>query len=110
MTVLEEFAGSPTGAEGMLKRRREQVAAFGGSVRPLIRHIFAVVTKKTQIELEAPVWEQTYDIPERIDECRAAIGGEPHYLVLVAIVRKAEVLRDRLIEDTERMRKIHAAV
>ena len=35
------------------------------------------------------------------------VWSEPHHLVLVAIVRKAEILRQRLVEYAERMRKIH---
>ena len=39
-----------------------------------------------------------------------AVRREPHHLVLVAIVGKAEILGQRLIEDAERMREIDAAV
>ena len=37
---------------------------------------------------------------------RLAVRREPHDLVLVAVMRKAEILRQRLIEDAERVREI----
>ena len=40
----------------------------------------------------------------------AAVGRKPHHLVLVAIMRKAEILRERLIEDAERMWEIYSAM
>src|SRR5262249_59810590 len=39
-----------------------------------------------------------------------AVSGEPHQFVFVAIVRETEILRHRLIEDTERVRKQHPAI
>ena len=41
---------------------------------------------------------------------RIAIGGKPHQLVLVAVMRKSEILRHGLVEDAERMRKQNPAV
>src|SRR5437762_3671858 len=38
-----------------------------------------------------------------------AIGRKAHDLVLVTVVRKAEILRDGLIEDAERMREEYPA-
>ena len=37
---------------------------------------------------------------------RLAVRREPHHLVFVAVMRKAEILRQRLVKDAERMRKI----
>src|SRR5262249_32420428 len=39
-----------------------------------------------------------------------AVGGEPHNLVFIAVVRKAEILRQRLVENSQRMREVHAPV
>src|SRR5450830_1642086 len=47
-----------------------------------------------------------HDLPHLAYEARLAIGRKAHHLVFVAVARKAEILRQRLIEDTERMRKI----
>ena len=36
-----------------------------------------------------------------------AVGGQAHHLVLVAVLREAEELRDRRVEDAERVREHH---
>src|ERR1035437_486172 len=64
----------------------------------------------TEIELERAIGHQTNDLPHGVQVDRPAIGGEAHYLVFVAVVRKSEILGQRLIENSERMREVHAAV
>src|SRR4051794_8975138 len=63
-----------------------------------------------QIQLEGAVVEQVDDTPHLVQPSRLAVGREPHDLVLVAVMREAEKLRHRLVENAERMREIHPAV
>src|SRR5262249_24481290 len=46
---------------------------------------------------------------QRGEIARRTVRRESHDLVLVAVMREAEILRERLVEDAERMRKRHAA-
>src|SRR5207245_2230172 len=66
--------------------------------------------EELEVEPEAAVRLQMNDLAHGVEEGCAPIGGEPHHLVIVAIVRKAEILRKRLIKHAERMREIHAAL
>ena len=72
--------------------------------------LLAVMAEVAQVELEGAVVLELHDLPHRVDEARLAVGREPHHLVLVAVVREAEILRQRLVEDAERMREVDAAV
>ena len=63
-----------------------------------------------KIELKAPVRLKPHDLAHGIQERRLAVRREPHDFVLVAIMRKAQILRERLIEDAKRMRKKHASI
>ena len=63
-----------------------------------------------EIELVCPVGLKPHDLAHGIHERRLAVGRKAHDLVLVAIVGKAQILRQRLVEDAERMRKIHPPV
>ena len=56
-----------------------------------------------QIELVSV--PQMHDLAHLTHKCRLAVGREPHDLVLVAVMGKAEVLGERLVEDAERVRK-----
>ena len=47
------------------------------------------------------------ELAHGIEVGRLTVWSEPHDLVLVAVVRKAEILRERLVEYPERVRKIH---
>ena len=69
-----------------------------------------MMAEEFQIELEATPGEQAHNLAHGVDQQGTAVRRKPHHLVLIAIMRKAEILRERLIENTERMRKIHAAM
>ncbi len=69
-----------------------------------------MVAKEFQIKLELTCREQAHNLAHGLDEQGMAIRRKAHHLVFVAIMRKSEVLRECLIENTERMRKIHAAM
>ena len=70
----------------------------------------SMVAKILEVELEGAVGQERHDLAHGIEVRRLAIRRKPHHLVFVAIMGKAEILRQRLVEDAERMRKIHAAV
>ena len=68
------------------------------------------VAEIAQIEGEAAVVLEPDDLLHLLDVARLAIGREAHHLVLVAVVREADELRHRLVEDAQRMREVDAAV
>src|SRR6266496_2614579 len=63
-----------------------------------------------EIELVCPVRPEPHYFAHRIHEGRLAVGRKAHDFVLVAIMRKAQILRQCLIENSERMRKIHPSI
>ena len=82
----------------------------GEPVVPLIGDVLAVMAEIVEVELERAVWlAAARSGASRRMHDGLAIGREPHDLVLVAVVRKAEILRERLVEDAERMREIAPA-
>src|SRR5438034_3890023 len=68
------------------------------------------MAKICQIELISSIGSKLYDLAHGLHECRLAIRRKSHDLVFVTVVWKAEILRQRLIEDAERMREIHASI
>src|SRR5215475_6901317 len=58
-----------------------------------------------QIEARLSVLPEQHDLAEFVLELRLAVRSEPHHLVLVAVFPKAQVLRDRRVEETERVRE-----
>src|SRR5947208_10156557 len=60
-----------------------------------------------EVQLKPSIIHQPDDVAHRRHSRGCAIGRQAHYLVLVAIVREAEVLGQRLVEDAERMREVH---
>ena len=69
-----------------------------------------MMTKICEIELVSSVGLEPHDLAHGIHECRLAVGRQAHDLVLVAVMRKAQILRQRLIKDAERMREIHPPI
>src|SRR5271166_5424447 len=68
------------------------------------------MAKIGEIELICPVRLEPHDPAHRIHERWLAIRRKTHDFVLVAIMWKAQILRQGLIEHAERMRKIHPPV
>ena len=110
MPILERIIRRAARPQQSFQRGREQVAKLGRAARPLIGDLLLVMAKIGEIELVSTIGSKPYDLSHGVHECRLAIGREPHDLVLVAVMRKAEILRQRLIKDAERMREIHASV
>src|SRR5205823_1035870 len=80
----------------------------GSAVAP--RHLDAIgpVAEVRQVELEPAARlevDQGFDLTH---VTRFAVRREAHDLEFVAVVREAEILREREIQQPERVRKVHA--
>jgi len=93
------------------QRIAPQPSAGRDAVLDLVVGAFARgVPEVAQVEREGAVVLQLDDLLHRLDVARLAIRRETHHLVFVAVVRKADELRHRLVEHAERMGKVDAAV
>src|SRR5438034_4799593 len=54
------------------------------------------MAKICEIEFICAIWLEPHDFVHRIHECRLAVGCNVHDLVLVAIMRKTQILRQGL--------------
>src|SRR4029079_12171995 len=66
------------------------------------------VREVREVELESAVRQQAQQPLDLRNEIRRAIRGKTHDLELVAIPHESEVLRDREVEQAERVREIRA--
>lgn len=73
---------------------------------PLVGHLLSVVPEKVEIELERSNRRQAYDPAYFAKAGGLAIGRQTHDLVFVPLIRKAQVMRERLIEEAERVREM----
>ena len=69
-----------------------------------------MVAKIGEIELVGPVRPEPHDLAHGVHERRPAVGREAHDLVLVTVMREAEILGQRLIENAERMREVNLPI
>ena len=67
-----------------------------------------VVDEVVEVELEQVAVRAHEPAHRRRVRVRVAVGREAHHLALVAVLREAEPLRDRGVEDPERVREEHA--
>ena len=58
-----------------------------------------------EFEGEGPIRRAADEATDLIDECRAAIAGEPHDFVLTLVHGEAEIGREGRVEHSERMGK-----
>ena len=63
-----------------------------------------------QVECKGAVVPEANDLLHLLDIGRLAVGREAHDLVLVAVMREADELGHRLVENAQRVRKIDATV
>src|SRR5262245_9122962 len=68
--------------------------------------MLVMMSEILQIEREAALVLEREDVAHVAEEARPSVWRQPHDFVFVAIVRKAEKLRDRLIEDAERVGEV----
>ena len=72
---------------------------------PLVVNAFAVVAEKVEVQCKGAVRLQLHDLAHLGQEIGLAVGRQSHDLVFVAVIGKAQVLREGLVEDTERVGK-----
>src|SRR5690349_18176250 len=74
------------------------------------RHLDAAAVMSEVVEVEANLVAGNVDqLPHLRQEARLAVCSEAHHFVLVSVFWKTEVLRERRIEQAERMRKADRA-
>ena len=111
MLVLEGRRRIARRPEELRQLVAPEASAGGNAVLYLVVCALARgVAEEPQVEREGAVFLETNDLLHLLDIGRLAIGREAHDLVLVAIMREADELRHRLVEDAQRMWEINAAV
>jgi hypothetical protein len=103
MATLNAFVWRPAGTKKRLELCRKQIAELWRSSDPLVRNPLPVVTEVGEVEFVAAIGLQAHDFAHGVHELWLSVRGKPHNLVLVAVVRKAQILRQRLVEDAKRM-------
>src|SRR6266511_2470462 len=110
MTVLTRLGRLAPGPKQFLERRRKQLSELWRPVHPLIRKVLPMMPEEFQVEFEPPIRKQPHNLSHSTGERGAAIGRKPHHFVLVSIMRKAEILGQRLIKGPKRVWKIYSVV
>jgi len=110
MAVLYAFVWRPAGAKKRLELCRKQIAEFRRSSDPLVSNPLLVVAEVGEVEFVAAIGLQADNFTHGADELWLSVRGKPHNLVLIAVVREAQILRQRLVEDAERMGEEDVAV
>src|SRR5262245_16267523 len=64
------------------------------------------MAEKIKVQPEGPIRQKAYQLAHVPEVGRFAVWSESHHLVFVAVVRETEILRERLVEYPERVRKI----
>ena len=106
--LLQRLVAPARRPEQIRERRRIERPDRGRAVVPLVLDLLAVMPEAVEVQPKAPALLQRHDLAHRVEIRRLAVRRQSHHLVFVAVVRKAEELRDRLVEDAERVRKIDA--
>ena len=110
VALLERLVLAARGAEQILKRRREQRAHVRAASRPLVADLLLVVAEKSGVEPVCAIVLKQDDPAHLRHEPWLAIGREPHDLVLIAIVGKAQILGQRLVKHAKRMREPYVPI
>ncbi len=110
---LDRLVGPARGTEQPLELRGPDAADHGLAAVPGHVDAARVVAEIPEVQLEAaPVVTQVMEPDDRaqcLGEIRRAIGRESHDLVLVAVAREAQVLRQREVEHPEGVWEVHPA-
>src|SRR4029077_62625 len=78
-----------------------------GALIPRHSDAVLVMGKVFEVELESlRCWSD--DPPESVKKRRLSVGGKPHDLVFVSVIRKSQVHGHCTVQKSERMRKIDA--
>jgi hypothetical protein len=98
----------PGRPEQLLERGRPHVADDRRALVPLHQHLLGPVPEVLQRQRKAAARRERHEAREAIGVTGGAVRRQPHDLVLVAVVREAQVLRERQVEQAERVREEHA--
>src|ERR1051325_4509238 len=61
-------------------------------------------------EVKPELAVELHDLLEVVAVLRLAVRAEPHHFVFVAVLPEAQILRQRRVEDSERVRKSDRAI
>ncbi len=64
---------------------------------------------RTELEIDSSAIRRPHHLAHQIEKCRLAIRREAHDLVLIAIFGKSEVLSERGVRESQRIRKSNCA-
>src|SRR5665213_3541465 len=106
MTVGKQFVLLSRGTQKAHQGRRIEGPDMGAAALPLIGDLFLVVTEEAGVEREGATIQEPYDLAHLGQEFWRAIGSEPHDFVFITVIWKSQELRQCLVENTQRMRKI----
>src|ERR1035437_9568902 len=110
MPLRELLTLTPRGPEQRFQCRRIEVRERRLPAFPLVTDSLPMVAEIIEVQPIRSISLQRHDPPHLRHKTRLTVGRQTHHLVLVSIMRKAEVLRHRLIENAKRMRKINPLV
>src|SRR5271157_2637358 len=86
-----------------------RVESADGGLATFPRHLGARAVMEevvaSQLEVHPTAVGRNHDPPELVQKFRLAVGGKSHHFVFVPVLREAQVLRERGIENSQRMRK-----
>ena len=106
MPILERIGRLAPWPEKVFQRRREQIAELRRVIAPLVRDLRSMVAEILKVQPKGPIRQEMDKLAHGLEVRRLAVWSEPHHLVFVAIVRKPEILRERLVKHSERVRKV----
>ncbi len=110
VSLFERLIGLSGRAEQGFQSRAVVGTHRWAAMTPLMGQALGGVGEPAQIEAEGAIAAQAHDPLHRLEMGRLAVGGQPHHLVFVAVVRKAEELGDRGVEGAEGVWKEHLAI
>src|SRR3954471_18319349 len=81
------------------------------AVKPIVRHAQAGrVVEIAEVEAERAILFEIDDLVEnRLRESRLSVRREPHHLVFAGVHTEAEVVGERAVQQSERMREVYLA-
>src|SRR5690349_20736367 len=85
------------------KRVREDAANHRRAMVPHHLDAFRVMAKVIQVQTKLPALFGADDLAKLIDEPWPAVRRKAHHLALIAVMRKAEKLRRRGVDDAGRV-------
>src|SRR5213083_1629882 len=103
MPLRQLVVRTARGTEQTGERRREQLHEAGRAVFRDRVDLLALMAEVIEVQVETAVLLEDHNLPHLPEVLRLAIGREAHDFVFVAVMRKPEVLRQRLVKDSEGM-------